>query len=171
MVASPPPFFSSPACPAVRRRAIAGFFYLFYFARIGVGLALAGCDRPPSAGSLKEWTPSDHHSADDDKQSQGARQQAAAGAGSDVTQLVDIAWRQQCSTCHGPMGKGDGQMGQMVHAPDLTREEWQSKVSDTDIAAVIKNGKGKMPKFDMPDPVIAGLVARVRAAAVEAQGR
>lgn len=82
-----------------------------------------------------------------------------------MTQLVDIAWRQQCSTCHGAMGKGDGQMGPMVHAPDLTREDWQSKVTDAEIANVIKNGKGKMPRLDLPDSVIAGLVARVRATA------
>ena len=51
----------------------------------------------------------------------------------------------------------------MVRAPDLTREDWQSKVTDREIAATIKGGKGKMPNFDVPDPVIDGLVARVRA--------
>jgi mono/diheme cytochrome c family protein len=103
------------------------------------------------------------------------RQQPAAGAGerprqgtgqpsvSDVAQLVDITWRQQCATCHGATGRGDGQMGPMVHAPDLSREDWQSQVTDAQIAASIKNGKGKMPRFDVPDPVIQGLVARVRA--------
>jgi hypothetical protein len=55
-------------------------------------------------------------------------------------------------------------MGPMVRAPDLTREDWQSQVTDTQIAAVIKNGKGKMPSFNVPDQVIQGLVARVRAA-------
>ncbi len=55
-------------------------------------------------------------------------------------------------------------MGPMVRAPDLTREEWQAKTADGDIAATIKNGKGKMPKFGLPDSVIQGLVARIRAA-------
>ncbi len=62
------------------------------------------------------------------------------------------------------MGKGDGQMGPMVHAPDLTRADWQSQVTDAQIAVSIKSGKGKMPKFDVPEPVVLGLVARVRAA-------
>jgi mono/diheme cytochrome c family protein len=138
-----------------------------------LGLSLWACDRPPSAGSLEEWTPADHHSSDDDKLAQGSVQAAAGkGAGdrsgqnlsgaSDVARLVDITWRQQCSSCHGPTGKGDGQMGPMVRAPDLTREEWQSKVTDGEMANTIKNGKGKMPKFDVPDAVVAGLVARVR---------
>jgi mono/diheme cytochrome c family protein len=144
-------------------------FLFAFFALALTSLACASCDRPPSADSLSEWTPADHHSADDNKPSQGKRQGAASNGerpqqgGSDVSQLVDIAWRQQCTSCHGPTGKGDGQMGPMVHAPDLT----QSKVTDAEMAAVIKNGKGKMPKFDVPDPVIQGLVARVRAS----QGR
>jgi len=130
-------------------------------------LGLLSCDRPPAADSLREWTPADHHSADDERQAQGARQPqqgAAPGSPGDVTQLVDLTWRQQCSACHGAMGKGDGQMGPMVHAPDLTNADWQSKVTDAQIAVSIKNGKGKMPKFDVPEPVVLGLVARVRAA-------
>jgi mono/diheme cytochrome c family protein len=80
-----------------------------------------------------------------------------------VAELVDLAWRQQCTTCHGASGKGDGQMGPMVRAPDLTNGDWQATVSDADMATIIKNGKNRMPKFDLPMPVIAGLVARVRA--------
>jgi cytochrome c oxidase cbb3-type subunit 3 len=143
-------------------------------ALVALPLALSSCDRPPPADSLREWTPADHHSTDDDKQAarapqgartdQGSEQSPGPPGASDVSQLVDITWRQQCSACHGSVGKGDGQLGPMVHAPDLTLEDWQSKASDAEIAAVIKNGKGKMPKFDVPEPVIEGLVARVRAA-------
>jgi mono/diheme cytochrome c family protein len=131
-----------------------------------LALALFACDRAPAADSLREWTPSDHHSTDDDKLAAGGgRQGPGKGAsGDDVARLVDIAWRQQCSSCHGPTGKGDGQLGPMVRAPDLTRDDWQSQVSDAEIATVIKKGKGKMPSFDVPDPIVQGLVARVRAA-------
>jgi mono/diheme cytochrome c family protein len=148
----------------------------------------SACDRPPSADSLREWTPADHHSSDDDKlgklgegtlqaagrtaarpksegKSGGNADQPGQGAsgGADVAQLVDITWRQQCAVCHGSTGKGDGQMGPMVRAPDLTRDDWQTKVSDGDIASAIQNGKGKMPKFEVPAAVVSGLVARVRA--------
>jgi len=51
----------------------------------------------------------------------------------------------------------------MVGAPDLTIEAWQAKVSDSELAEVIRFGKGKMPKFDLlPDAVRRGLVSRVR---------
>lgn len=128
-----------------------------------------GCERAPSADSLKEWSPADHHSNDDDKLANGAQpanagNRAARGSGSsDTAQLVDLAWRSQCTRCHGPLGKGDGPMGPMVQAPDLTRDDWQGKVADGEMASIIKTGKNKMPKFDLPDPVIQGLVARIRA--------
>ena len=51
----------------------------------------------------------------------------------------------------------------MVRAPDLSRPDWQEKVSDDEIATTIRNGKNKMPKFDLPDQVVAGLVQRIRA--------
>jgi len=129
---------------------------------------LSGCDRPPAAHELEEWTPRDHHSSDDDKLSaraQGAKQVDSTPRGSgdsDVAPLVDITWRQQCTNCHGASGKGDGQMGALLHAPDLTRAEWQSSVTDNDVAVMIRNGKNRMPKFDLPEPVVRGLVARIR---------
>ena len=61
------------------------------------------------------------------------------------------------------MGHGDGPSGPMVKASDLTREEWQARVTDDEMIALIRNGKGSMPKFDLPEPVVRGLVARIRA--------
>lgn len=128
-----------------------------------LSMLLWACESAPAAGSLKEWTAGDHHSSDDEKAS---GQQAAQGArqptGSDVPQLVELTWRQQCTNCHGPMGKGDGQMGPMLHAPDLTSAELQAKVTDQEMAAIIKGGKDKMPAFNLPDPVLQAMVARIR---------
>jgi cytochrome c oxidase cbb3-type subunit 3 len=50
----------------------------------------------------------------------------------------------------------------MVKAPDLTNAQWQAAISDAEMGALIKSGRNRMPKFDLPDPVIAGLVAHVR---------
>lgn len=50
----------------------------------------------------------------------------------------------------------------MLRAPDLTRPDWQDRVSDQDIATIIRNGKDKMPKFDLPPQVLDGLVKRIR---------
>jgi len=122
-------------------------------------MLLVACDRPPSV-DLKEWTAADH-----DGEQKGAaanpKQGAKTDAGSGLA-LVEAAWRSQCATCHGPSGKGDGPQGAMFKAADLGRAEWQSKVSDEEIAQTIKNGKGRMPKFDLPDEVIRGLVLRIR---------
>jgi cytochrome c oxidase cbb3-type subunit 3 len=128
-----------------------------------LALLLLACEGAPAAGTLKEWTPGDHHSSDDSKASgQQAPQGARQAAGSDVPQLVDLTWRQQCTTCHGPTGHGDGQMGPMLRAPDLTSAELQAKVTDQEMAAIIKGGKDKMPAFNLPDPVLQGMVARIR---------
>lgn len=126
-----------------------------------VSAALSGlaCDRPPSK-ELGEWTPADHDGEQKSANAkQGAKQTGDAGG---TAALVEIAWRQQCATCHGPSGKGDGPQGPMFKAADLSNPEWQGKVKDEEIAASIQNGKGRMPKFDLPPDVVKGLVARVR---------
>ena len=120
-------------------------------------LAVAGCDRPPSSDGVKDWTPADH---DGEKSSapnakQGTRQAGDAGG---APALVEITWRNQCASCHGLGGKGDGPQGAMFKPPDLT----QSKTDDAALLATIKNGKGRMPKFDLPDDVAQGLAFRVK---------
>ena len=150
-----PHLASSPAQAAVRTCIALCIFF---------GVA---CEGPPSASSLNEWTPSDHHSADDDKMRTptGAQQKGAQERGpttNNVGQLVELTWRQQCTTCHGETGKGDGQMGPMLQVRDLSNSDWQSKTTDAEIVSTIKNGKNKMPKFDLPEPVLAALVVRIR---------
>ncbi len=134
-----------------------------WWSLLGLSLLL-GCDRAPSAQGLPEWKPGDHHSADDPAGGgQSPGQAAPARSGTDIPALVDVAWRQDCAKCHGPGGHGDGPQGPMLHARDLTDPAWQGKVSDADIAASIRSGKDKMPKYDLPDGVVQGLVARIRA--------
>jgi mono/diheme cytochrome c family protein len=133
---------------------------------------LAGCERAPSASGLKEWAPTDHDRAEEQGRIQSGQQAppeprgeggANANAGGVGSKLIEIAWQQNCAVCHGPIGHGDGPNGPMVKASDLTREDWQAKVTDDDIAALVKEGKGKMPKFDLPEPVLRGIIARIRA--------
>lgn len=127
------------------------------------------CDQAPSADGLPEWKPADHHSADDNAGGGASGQQAPAGGGrasgggaGETAQLVEMAWRQQCLQCHGPSGHGDGPNGALFHPRDLSDPQWQATVSDADIAATIRNGKNRMPKFDLPEPVLQGMVARIR---------
>ncbi len=127
-------------------------------------LVLAACDRPPSADGLREWSPQDHDRGDAGQGASPAGPKGAPGPKVDeATQLAELTWSTQCSRCHGVNGRGDGPEGPMVKAADLTRKDWQARVQDRDIAATIKNGKDKMPKYDLSDPIVDALVRRIRA--------
>ena len=118
---------------------------------------LMGCDRAPEPTG--EWTPADH----DHTQQAGQAAPPPDGSKLDPMQeLAEAAWAQTCASCHGPAGRGDGPNGPLVKAPDLTRADWQAKVTDDEIAARIRSGKGLMPPNDLPDATIRGLVARIR---------
>ncbi len=119
----------------------------------------AACDRAPSTDGLKEWTPADHDGEKKKLGNQGPKQQGDAG---DALAFVEITWRQQCASCHGVSGHADGPQAAMFKPPDLTNQEFQAKLEDAQIAAAITNGKGRMPKFELPDDVVRGLVGRVR---------
>ena len=123
---------------------------------LSVSFAL-GCDRAPSTDGLKEWTPADH-----DGERKGATNQGPKTDAGGAPALVELTWRNQCQSCHGPGGHGDGPQGAMFKASDLSREDWQSKTKDEEIGAVIVNGKGRMPKFELPVEIVNGLVVRIR---------
>ena len=133
---------------------------------VAIAVAISGCDRPPAP--TREWTPQDHDRADESARvSSGAQASAqprsSASPADETRALVAITWQRQCATCHGATGHGDGPQGPMVKATNLASEEWQAKVTDADIATAIKLGKGQMPKFDLPNAVIVGLVEQIRA--------
>ena len=73
-----------------------------------------------------------------------------------------VAWQQNCITCHGQLGRGDGPRGPMVKATNLSDPAWQAAITDEQIARTIKEGKGAMPPFKLPDGTIANLVKLVR---------
>ena len=65
----------------------------------------------------------------------------------------------KCATCHGADGKG-----KIKGARDFTDAAWQKKESDSELAAVIKNGKKPMPPYGekLSDDEIKALVAYIR---------
>ncbi len=131
---------------------------------LGLSACLSGCDAPPAAAEVREWTPQDHDRSDEkERVASGAQAAPGSGGKDDGRALVEVTWRNQCATCHGLTGHGDGPNGPMVKASDLTRDDWQSSVTDDQIAASITNGKGRMPRFELPPAVLKGLVARIRA--------
>src|SRR5262245_37327630 len=97
---------------------------------------LAGCNTSPS--DLREWRASDHdHTSEPNNTGQvevqpdGGSDPALAQVGLDEVTLV--AWQQNCTRCHGTIGRGDGPQGASMRATDLTNGDWQRAISDTQI--------------------------------------
>jgi cytochrome c oxidase cbb3-type subunit 3 len=120
----------------------------------------SACSSKPD--DLREWTPADHKHQTES----GANPQRAAKTESradEAQREVSTAiWKQQCATCHGNLGRGDGPQSVMVQARDLTDPAWQEATTDGYMVNVIKQGKGKMPAFRFPDTTVQGLVDLVR---------
>ena len=139
--------------------------------RLTVGIMVAAgvvttvaCER--NASGLTEWTAADHdHQAEAPRRRRSLTQAAPPtphAPPSKKNQVIDVTWQNQCATCHGKKGRGDGPSSTMVKARDLSAPEWQASVSDEQLTKVIREGKDKMPAFNLPDNVIAGLVEHVR---------
>jgi len=123
---------------------------------------VAACDSAP--GGVREWTPADHDQPPSAANTPAPGSSVAARPdNTGETNLVELAWQRNCALCHGPQGRGDGPQGPMLRAPDLTRDEWQSRVTDQEIVETIRKGRNKMPAFDLPPRILEGLAQRIRA--------
>lgn len=72
-------------------------------------------------------------------------------------------YKQKCVACHGADGKGETATGKVLKIRSFASSE-TAKMSDAELAAVITDGKAKMPKYGAslkPDEVKA-LVAYIR---------
>jgi mono/diheme cytochrome c family protein len=126
----------------------------------GAALSLACNDTP---ADLRTWRATDH----DHTENPNADQVQVSDAGSDspghgLDDVTIVAWQQNCTGCHGPLGRGDGPQGQLVHASDLSRPDWQASITDDAIASTIRQGRGRMPAFNLPDATVTRLVALIR---------
>lgn len=150
-----------------RLAALASRRFAGSLAAVTLSLAL-GCDAP--AASVREWTAADHdhqsESASNDGRSTSAETAAAIGSASDaghgVDPLVLATWKRNCTGCHGLTGAGDGPQGASLGAPNLRDPARQRARSDAELMATIRGGRGAMPAFDLPAPVLAGLVRLIR---------
>jgi mono/diheme cytochrome c family protein len=83
-----------------------------------------------------------------------------------VAQDAAAIYKTKCAACHGPDGKGDTAVGKKLGARDFASPEVQ-KQSDDELAAIINDGKNKMPAYEKslkPEEVKA-LVAFIHACA------
>jgi len=121
------------------------------------------CNERPS--DLRQWRPTDHDHTENpgSNQVQVDPNDAGAPAVPGLEDVTIVAWQQNCTQCHGQLGRGDGPRGPMVKATNLSDPAWQNGRTDEQIAAAIKLGRGQMPSFgQLPDVTIAKLVKLVR---------
>ena len=70
-------------------------------------------------------------------------------------------YKSKCAGCHGADGTGSA-MGKKMGAQDFTSADVQ-KMSDSELAGIITNGKGKMPAYkSLTSDQVNGLVAYIR---------
>jgi mono/diheme cytochrome c family protein len=153
------------------------------FLILSLALIGAGCDAPPAASKATPWLAADHDNVADSRSNKQGPQvpqpakpqgEASANSGSENAQntqtaanaqstLAELVWSKQCSSCHGPTGHGDGMNGAATGAVNLANPDLQARLSDADIRRVLREGKGKMPKFtDLPEEIAQALVQKVR---------
>lgn len=130
----------------------------------GLGGPLLGC--ASRSEELQEWTPKDHQHTTTPNAGQvttaEAQDPSAQKPPPGLDDVTVVAWRRNCLRCHGVVGRGDGPQGTMMAATDLSKPEWQAKISDEQIAESIRRGKGAMPAFDLPESTVNNLVKLVR---------
>jgi len=72
-------------------------------------------------------------------------------------------YKAKCAMCHGADGLAANAMGKMYKIPPFNSPD-VVKMSDADLIAATKNGKGKMPAYagKLTDPQIKDVVAYIR---------
>ncbi len=137
--------------------------FMFFVALASLSMG-CGDDRP-----IREWSPDDHGQPQAGVED-GRTAPDGTPANFDEASAVASLYRVRCASCHGETGRGDG-MGIPPGAQvrDFTDPEWQGSVTDEEIAVVIAQGRGMMPRFDdsINERGINGLVAHIRGFAGE----
>lgn len=106
--------------------------------------------KPPPANTVK-------------KPATAATKPAAAAAGGDVAAGKKL-FLTACANCHGVDGTGAMMRKALPKIGDLTSPEMHQRMSDEDIAKLVREGRNKMPAFGsmFKDDQIKALIAYVR---------
>jgi mono/diheme cytochrome c family protein len=114
--------------------------------------ACLGCDAPPPAANASRWTAADHDRL--------PGEEGPSRPSGPAPKASEIVWAQRCVSCHGAAGNGTGAGGAPV--PSFASAAWQRSRTDDELASSIVGGRGAMPRFELPPPVVAELVLKVR---------
>ena len=69
-------------------------------------------------------------------------------ANTEKNELGAQVYEKKCVMCHGQNGVGDTKAGKMMKSPDLTKSEWKNGTSSTEVAKTLREGLGKMTKYE-----------------------
>lgn len=97
-------------------------------------------------------------------QARPAPQQTASAPGEEPARASEL-FKDKCARCHGEDGRGQTVIGQMVGAPDFTKEGWwDDEKNERRFVRSIAEGKGEMPAFGrkLTRPEIKALAAHVK---------
>ena len=64
------------------------------------------------------------------------------------SERMDLLYAQRCISCHGPSGRGDGQIAASLPLPVPDFRETVERKSNGQMRRIIKEGRGTMPAFD-----------------------
>lgn len=123
-------------------------------------MSVASCNEAPA--EVREWTPADHKAETQNPERTGQTPAATSQAPAGLDEVTIATWSNNCTMCHGQIGRGDGPQAALTKPRDLTDPKWQAQVSDEQIANSIVQGKGMMPKFALPPATVQSLVQLVR---------
>jgi hypothetical protein len=129
-------------------------------ASVALLLCVVGCEE--SRAEVREWTPADHKGETQNPERTGQTPAAPNDAPPGLDEVTIATWSNNCTICHGQIGRGDGPQAALTKPRDLTDPKWQAQVSDEQIASTILQGKGLMPKFALPPATVQSLVQLVR---------
>lgn len=63
-------------------------------------------------------------------------------------ELGTQVYEKKCVMCHGKDGVGDTKAGKMMKTPDINVAEWKNGKTVADLVKTLREGLGKMPKYD-----------------------
>jgi mono/diheme cytochrome c family protein len=139
--------------------------------RMLTALALAVCVSSACGepAPKREWTPADHGqpalSGDDRAPALDPSAQAAETSENSTARAAQALFIATCAGCHGRDGRGQGEARPPgAQLPDFASDTWQRSRSDSQLAQMIRDGRGMMPAFKkrISDEGVAVLVQHIR---------
>jgi cytochrome c oxidase cbb3-type subunit 3 len=133
-------------------------------------LSSFGCSR--DRDDVREWRASDHDQETETPSNAAVPVQSAASESPPSSSTTAVAasrtpgpqasWSSLCASCHGRLLPDNRIAEPASGVRDLSDIAWQKSVSDVEIAATIRRGRGRMPAFSLPVETVDSLTKFIR---------